>query len=95
MIKFYLFQLNQKIYALTSFVPKVFIIAYYLMLVVKKYKITFTKSNYSIHNIYQFVIQELEDNKLMKEIMTPTNELFKVKWNIGFAIFIYLLITIF
>ncbi len=95
MIKYYLLVLNHKVCKYTSFVPKLFILAYYLIVVIKKYKISLSKTNYSIHNFYKLILEELDNNKLMKELVFPSSNLSELKWNIGFAIFIYLIITIF
>lgn len=95
MIKFYLIVLNDKIFKYTSFLPKVFILTYCLISVIRKYKISLLKSNYSFNNVYNFISEEMDKHKFAKALTFPTNEVSKVKWNIGFAIFIYLLITIF
>jgi hypothetical protein len=59
----------------------------------RKNNINLYKTNYSFNNISNMVI-ELIKKSIFKNFILPTNELFMLKWNIGFAIFIYLLITI-
>jgi hypothetical protein len=51
------------------------------------------ESNHSFKNIHKLV-DELVEKSIFKNLNSVNNQLFMVKWNIGFAIFIYLLITI-
>ena len=59
---------------------------------VRKNNINIYKTNYSFNNISNMVI-ELVKKSIFKNFIN-SNESFMLKWNIGFAIFIYLLITI-
>jgi hypothetical protein len=59
---------------------------------VRKNNINIYKTNYSFNNISNMVV-ELVKKSIFKNFINP-NDSFMLKWNIGFAIFIYLLITI-
>jgi len=51
------------------------------------------QSNHSLNNIHELVNESIEKS-MFKNLNSTNNELFMLKWNIGLAIFIYLLITI-
>ena len=92
MIKFYLYKLNFKIYYLTSYIPIIVMYMCFTIYFVRKNNINIYKTNYSFNNISNMVV-ELVKKSIFKNFINP-NESFMLKWNIGFAIFIYLLITI-
>lgn len=92
MIKFYFYKLNFKIYYLTSYIPIIVMYMCFTIYFVRKNNINIYKTNYSFNNISNMVV-ELVKKSIFKNFINP-NESFMLKWNIGFAIFIYLLITI-
>ena len=92
MIKFYLYKLNFKFYCFTSYIPTIVMYMCFTIYLLRKNNINIYKTNYSFNNISNMVV-ELVKKSIFKNFINPT-ESFMLKWNIGFAIFIYLLIII-
>lgn len=93
MISFYSRMLNLFIYFITSFIPRMIVFMFYTIYLFRKNNMNIYQSNHSFKNIHELV-NELIEKSIFKNLNSTNNELFMLKWNIGFAIFIYLLITI-
>lgn len=93
MISFYSRMLNLFIYFTTSFIPRMIVFMFYTIYLFRKNNMNIYQSNHSLKNIHELV-NELIEKSIFKNLNSTNNELFMLKWNIGFAIFIYLLITI-
>ena len=85
--------INLFIYFITSFIPRMIVFMFYTIYLFRKNSMNIYQSNYSFKNIHELV-NELIEKSIFKNLNSTSNELFMLKWNIGFAIFIYLLITI-
>ena len=85
--------INLFIYFITSFIPRMIVFMFYTIYLFRKNSMNIYQSNYSFKNIHELVNQLIEKS-IFKNLNSTNNELFMLKWNIGFAIFIYLLITI-
>lgn len=93
MINFYLRMLNLFIYFTTSYIPRMIVFMCFTIYLFRKNNMNIYESNHSFKNIHKLV-DELVEKSIFKNLNSVNNQLFMVKWNIGFAIFIYLLITI-
>lgn len=93
MIKFYLYKLNIKIYCYSSCIPVIIIYMFFAYKVLKQNGMgIFNTNNNYFHTIREMVV-DLMNKTIFKNFINPS-EIFMLKWNIGLAIFIYLLITI-
>jgi hypothetical protein len=92
MIKFYLYKLNLKIYCYSSCIPVIIIYIIFTLKVFKQNGTDILFTNNYFHNLKNLVIDSM-NKTIFKNFINP-NEIFMLKWNIGLAIFIYLLITI-
>jgi hypothetical protein len=85
--------LNLFIYFISSFIPRLIVFMFYTIYLFRKNNMNVYQSNHSLNNIHELVNESIEKS-MFKNLNSTNNELFMLKWNIGLAIFIYLLITI-